>query len=102
MKKCLYCNKELDQHDSHEECLNCKFPVKGSADDAIKVISKKTNMAFFYIGLVSLGYMFGVVMELVQIDMIVIWVLVGVFIAIFYYRFEKIARFTILKSKKVR
>jgi hypothetical protein len=40
-KKCLYCDSELNQHESYKECLNCRFPVKDSIKDAIEYTNNK-------------------------------------------------------------
>ena len=45
MKKCLYCDSELNQHESYKECLSCKFPINGTVNDAKKYLEQKFKKA---------------------------------------------------------
>lgn len=62
-KTCLYCDKEFNQSPDFEECLDCKFPVKGTADEAIKYAhsmylkSQKVFYVFLGLGLVAIFFL---------------------------------------------
>lgn len=94
MKKCLYCDHKLDQNADQKECLNCKFSINGSVNDAIKRVNKNFKIALALgVGMAVMWLVLSLTYVLEGMGShIFMWILIFMFAGIFDHKNKKIKK----------